>query len=305
MFFLFSFLSILNKNMVFDYFFEFAIAIFLGGLIGLQREYNQQHNHFKKFAGFRTFILISFLGSLLGYFGGGFNSGIVIVGFMGIISFSLVSYYSDLKKYKFAGITTEIALILGYLLGVLCGLKQTSLAIVFGILVVVFLAFKESMHEFAKKMQEKELFGIIKFALISLVILPILPNKNYSLADFGYFSSVLNALGISYETLSQIDVFNFYHIWLFVILISGMGLVGYYLVKYVGANKGYGILGFVGGIVSSTAVTISMAGKSKSNPMMMNHFILATILATTFMFIRVLILVLILDKNLISSILFH
>jgi len=285
-----------------NYFFQFAIAIFLGALIGLQREYTQQHTHFKKFAGFRTFILVTFLGAILGYFGQNFNSLLVIVGLIGVILFSAISYYSGLKNYYLKGTTTEIALILSYLLGVMCTLNFVSLAVMFGIIIVGLLTFKEGLHGIAKKIEKKEMFAIVKFALISLVILPILPNKNYALSDFYYLSKILTSFGVSLKTLSQIDVFNFYYIWLMVIFISGIGFLGYFLVKFIDSKKGYGLLGFMGGLVSSTAVTLSMAEKSKRHSKIFYPLVVATILATTVMFLRILFEVAILNSELIPVI---
>lgn len=266
---------------------NFIVAIFLGALIGLQREYDQQHIHLKKFAGFRTFILITFLGAILGYLGKDYNSILVIVGFIAVILMSFSSYILTYLKLKFTSATTEIAAIMSYVIGVMCTTGYAQLAVIFGILIVTFLAFKTRFHNFAKKLQEKEIFGVVKFALISLVVLPILPNKNFTPLDIPGVGNLLLGLGISESILSQIDVFNLYHIWLIIIFVAGISFLGYFLVKLVGSKKGYGLLGFVGGIISSTAVTISMADESKNNKKNLSPFILATVVATGVMFIRV------------------
>jgi len=129
-------------------------------------------------------------------------------------------------------------------------------------------------------MKGKELYAVVKFALISLVVLPILPNKNYSPLDVPGLGDLLVGLNVDVSFLSQLNVFNFYHIWLMVVFIAAINFVGYFLVKMVGSKKGYGVLGFVGGLVSSTAVTLSMAGESKKQKVF-SPFILATIIAAS------------------------
>ncbi len=278
------------------------VAIFLGALIGLQREYTQQHINLKLFAGFRTFILITFFGAILGYLGGDFNSVWAIVGFGGIILFSLISYYLNYMKRNLPSATTEISAIISYILGVMCTTGYTQLAVIFGILLLTFLTFKERLHNLAKKMEGNEMFAVVKFALLSLVVLPFLPNKNYSPADLPGLREILYSLGISKDFLSQLSVFNFYHIWLMVVLVAGISFLGYFLTKIVGDKKGHGILGFVGGLVSSTAVTLSMCAESKGNKKIVSPYVLATLLASSIMFIRVLIEVSIVNSSLLNMV---
>jgi len=284
--------------MVMNLVMSFVVAIFLGALVGLQREYDQQRVHLKKFAGFRTFILISFFGALLGYFSESFNSILVVIGFVGILIFSLLAYLFGYLKNGFTSATTEISAVLVYLIGVLCTVGSVQIAIVFGILLTSVLAFRENLHDLAKKINKVELLSVVKFAIISLVILPFLPNKNYSLTDFPGFSGILSGLGFNIGFLSQVDVFNFYHIWLMVILVAGISFFGYFFIKFFDSKRGFGFLGFLGGLVSSTAVTLSMAGESK-NGKNVSPYVLATLVATCVMFVRVLFEVAILNGSLI------
>lgn len=277
------------------------VAIFLGALIGLQREYTQQHVHLKRFAGFRTFVLITFFGAMLGFLSGGINTPLVTVGFVAIILLSVSSYVVTYMRTKSTASTTEIAALMSYILGVMTTTGYIQFAVIFGILIVTFLAFKERFHHFAKKMDKKEMFAVVKFALISLVILPILPNRNYSPADVPGLNEVLLQLGVSADLISQLNVFNPYNIWMMVILVAGISFLGYFLVKIIGSKKGYGILGFVGGLVSSTAVTLSMASESKKNKKLVFPFVLATVIATCIMFIRIVFEVAIVNSSLLNT----
>ena len=282
----------------------FVVAIFLGALIGLQREFSQQEKHFERFAGFRTFILITFFGAILGFLGGGFDSLLVIVGFIGIILLTIISYILDYLKSKSMSVTTEVAAIMAYVIGVMCTLGYMQFAIIFAILITAFLAFKERFHNIVKKIEKKEIFAIIKFAIISLVILPILPNRNYSPMDVPGLGNILENFGIAQEVLLQLDIFNFYHIWLMVILVAGISFLGYFLVKIFDSGKSYGILGFIGGLVSSTAVTLSMAGESKKHKGVISPFVLATVVAMSIMFFRIIFEVAVVNSALLSTLFF-
>jgi len=279
-----------------------VVAIFLGALIGLQREYTQQHIHLKRFAGFRTFILITFFGAMLGFLSRGIDTTLVTIGFVAVILLSVSSYIVTYLRTKSTASTTEIAALMSYILGVMTTTGYIQIAVIFGILIVTFLAFKERFHHFAKKMNKKELFAVIKFALISLVVLPILPNRNYSPMDIPGLGEILTQLGADSGFLAQLNIFNPYNIWLMVILVAGISFLGYFLVKIIGPKKGYGILGFVGGLVSSTAVTLSMAGESNKSKKNVFPFVLATVIATCVMFIRVIFEVAVVNSSLLKSI---
>lgn len=287
-----------------SYVIGFIVAIALGALIGLQREYTQQHLNVKGFAGIRTFIFVTFLGAIMGFLGKSIDSIWVIVGLIGSFIFSVSAYVVIYMKSKKISATTQIVFIMSYVLGVMCTTSYVQLAVVFGILIATFLTFKERLHGLAKKMKNNELVAMIKFALIAFVILPFLPNRNYSPLDVLGLGEVLQGIGISSSFLSQLDVFNLYNIWLMVIFIAGINLVGYFLVKIVGSKKGYGLLGFVGGLVSSTAVTLSMAEESKRIKGNFSPFILAAILATSVSFVRVIFEVAVVNSSLLTSVLF-
>ena len=291
---------LLEVNKIMEEVVNIIVAIFIGALIGLQREYTQQHKKTKTFAGIRTFIFVAFLGSILGYLSESFNSILVILGFVFIILFSIMAYFFVYKKSKNVSGTTEISFVLTYILGVMTTTGHLEISIIFGIVIATFLTFKDKLHKLAKKMEGEELVAMVEFALIAFVILPFLPNQNYSPADIPGLNEIFVSLGGSENFLSQIDVFNFYNIWLMVIFIAGINLVGYFLVKLFGSKKGHGLAGFIGGLVSSTAVTVSMAEESKKTRIV-KPLLIATILATAVMFIRVIFEVAILNFKLLPE----
>jgi uncharacterized membrane protein (DUF4010 family) len=283
---------------------NFLIAIFLGALIGLQREYEQQHTKITRFAGIRTFILISLLGAVLGYLAlNVFQSyTIVIVGFIGIILFAVASYYITYLRYKDNTATTEISSIFVFILGLMTTAGFLKEAIIFGVIIGAFLTFKRGFHNFALKMKKQELFAIIEFAIIALVVLPLIPRQAFSPLDVPILKDILLAIGINSNILAQLNIFNFYHIWLFIILVSAIGFIGYILTKFLPAKKGFGLTGLVGGLISSTAVTLSMSAESKRNKKVVNPFVIAVVLASATSFIRVLVEVIVVNKSLLSGV---
>jgi len=279
----------------------FAIAIFLGALIGLQREHHQQHTHIYKFAGIRTFILISLMGALLGFLSNDFfhSKTIILIGFITIILLAILSYLFTYFKYKDTTATTEVSAIFTFLLGVMTVIGYLKEAIILGAVIAIFLTFKQDFHKFAFKIKTKELFAVAEFALIALVVLPLLPRKSFSPLDIPILNKILLSLGISESVLMQLNVFNPFNMWLMVIFVAGISFAGYLLVKFLGTKKGYGLTGFVGGLVSSTAVNLSMAGESKKYKKLVAPLVVAAIIATSTSFIRVLVEVVVINSSLI------
>jgi uncharacterized membrane protein (DUF4010 family) len=282
----------------------FFVAILLGALIGLQREYEQYHTKVARFAGIRTFILISLFGAILGFLSKGIlgNYYLVIVGLVVVALFALASYFVTFLKYKQNTSTTEISAIIVFILGFMCVVGYMIEGVILGILVAAFLTFKKKLHGFASRIKRKELFAIVEFALISLVVLPLLPRRLFSPLDVPILRDVLSSAGMTTAIMQQLNLFNPYNFWLMVILVAGISFLGYVLVKTLGAKKGYGLTGLVGGLVSSTAVTLSMAGESKRHKRTVSPFVVAVVIASATSFIRILLEVVVINKDLVGMV---
>ena len=283
---------------------NFLIAILLGALIGFQREYIWQHIHKIELGGLRTFTLLSMLGAICGYLFLEVSNSlyILLLGFIAVIILTSISYILSFLKYKDTTATTEIAAILTFIIGFLAYIGPMMIAIALAIIVTALLTYKKKLHLYARKIERKDLFAVIKFSIISLVILPFLPNKNYSPMDIPFINKILSSTTINPNILSQLDVFNFYHIWLMVILVAGISFLGYILVKFLGAKKGYGLTGLVGGLVSSTAVTLSMSKESKAHKKIVIPFVLAVVIASATCFIRIILEVSVVNNSLLKVI---
>lgn len=242
---------------------KFLISLALGALIGIERERKREG---AEFAGVRTFILIAIMGTISAYISQ-FFPYFWIVAFAGLVVLVGASYMVTTREDGDVGITTEVAAFLTFGLGVLCFTDEgLQLAPIFAIVITTFLAVKPQIHKFAHRISEKELINTLKFLIIVFVILPLLPN----------------------EFIGPLEVFNPYQIWLMVVFISAISFTGYILMKFIGPEKGLGVTGIVGGLVSSTAVVTSMAARVKESEFLMKAAVFATVVASSMMFLRML-----------------
>lgn len=288
-----------------ELFIGLLLSLLLGALIGAQREIRQQKNNTLDFAGFRTFTFISLLGFLIGFLGREIlkNDYFILIGLAGIFVASIIAYVAVVKiNPSEVSATTEIISIITFILGVLVSLKYYYISITIAIIITGILFLGNALHKFVKNVKDIEVFATLKFAIISIVILPLLPNKNYTPLDLPFFGKFFqNQAFISKEILLQLDVFNFYYIWLIVVFISGIAYVGYILMKTIGAEKGLEVTGFLGGLMSSTALTSSFAIESKKLNYLSSALVIGTIIACSTMFFRIIFEVAIINASLLAS----
>lgn len=285
-----------------EVFVGFIISSLLGAVVGSQREIRQQKQRMTDFAGFRTFTLICVLGFLIGYlsFDVFESTDLILVGIAGIFILTSIAYMVVSKIYsRQISIIGEVSAIITFIIGILVSIQEYHLAITIAIFISSILFLGSYLHKFAKKITVNEVFASLKFAIISLVILPFLPNQNYGPLDIPLLREILESQSlISLNFLAQLNVFNPFTIWFMVILISGIAYVGYILMKTLGADKGILITGFLGGLMSSTALTSSFAIESKRMKYLSNPLSVGIIIASATMFIRVLVEVTIFNSNL-------
>jgi uncharacterized membrane protein (DUF4010 family) len=211
--------------------------------------------------------------------------------------FILLSYiYSSFRQHQF-GVTSEFAAVTVFLLGALVMLGEVQVAIFIGIMVAVMLNYKSRVAPLIDKIGEEEISTTLKFAVIALIILPLLPDHKYALQDIFVF--------LPEGPLTTAPFFNPYSIWFFVVIMSAVSYVGYILTKALGAGKGIILSGALGGLVSSTAVTSAMAEKSKQDEKAFLYpTVIATIAACSIMLFRVLGIVMLFNPILLGTLLF-
>ena len=254
-----------------------VITLLLGGLIGLEREKDRKSKDLHEFGGIRTMALVSMLG-YLAYFLFGDDAVLFPVLTGGFIMLILASYLVCSYLNKRTGATSEVAAFFVYLVGVLMAMNETLYAAVISLIVLLLLYFKEALHGFARGVKKKEIYSTLKFIAVVFVVLPLLPN----------------------ETFGPLDVLNPYVIWLMIILVASISFASYIAIKLVGPRKGIGLGGFLGGLISSTAVSMSFSQLSKKAKKLVNPFVFGIMIASTAMFFRILLEVAVLNQDLMA-----
>lgn len=256
-------------------FYRFGVALFIGMLIGLQREHAYDEEAVdgkpRSFAGVRTFALYGLAGCTAAFASDLMETPWAFIAIMlPLGALIAVAYYLTGRRGE-VGMTTEVAAIVTILTGALCYWDQLALAVALGVVITALLSFKFELHTFAEQITREDVVATLKFAIITAIILPLLPNRSYGPPPF--------------------DVLNPYNIWLMVVLISGISFLGYILFKILGSRRGIGLTGVLGGLASSTATTLSLSQRSQQTIPLARTFALAIMLAWTVMFARILIVV--------------
>jgi len=247
--------------MTWDLLLQLAISLGLGLLVGLQRQWTAPH-----VAGLRTFALITVFGTISAIMADSMGSWVIVAGILSVAAMLLLGTFTKVHQLDDPGLTTHIAGLVMFSVGVLLGLGFKELAIVIGGTVAVLLHWKKPMHSFVQRIGEEDIRAIFQLALIALVILPILPDQTYG----------------PYEVL------NPYEIWLLVVLICGISVGGFLAQKFLGPQKGTLVGGILGGIISSTATTVSYSRRTRTAADTAGTATVVITIASTIVFGRVL-----------------
>jgi uncharacterized membrane protein (DUF4010 family) len=179
------------------------------------------------------------------------------------------------------GSTSEVAALIALLCGALCYWDYISLAAAIAVVTTILLSFKRAMHDFARGLSTEDVYSALKFAAITAIVLPILPDRSFGPPPF--------------------DALNPYRIWLMVVFISAISFMGYVLMKVVNVRHGITLTGLLGGLVSSTAVTLSFGRRSNEQSTFAAHFAIAITIAWAIMYLRVLVQVAVLNGALLAT----
>lgn len=251
------------------------VAFALGALIGIEREQSESAG---AIAGSRTFPLFALYGALVWGF---FPEALPVA--LAVIAVPLtVAYVARIVYEGDIGLTTVAAALLTVLLGAMTMHSQqgATIAVVVGGAVTVLLTIKVPIHEFADRIERSERLASAKFVLVVLVVLPALPDRE----------------------LEALYGLNPRFVWLMVVFVTGLGFVAYVLGRVLGPERGIAITGVVGGFVSSTATTVSMAEKTVQNRSLYHVCAFAVVTASIVMFPRALIEVAVVNPALLSSV---
>jgi uncharacterized membrane protein (DUF4010 family) len=237
----------------------FLTSLALGLLIGLERERNPSAK-----AGLRTFALVAMFGTLAALLAEQTESpwmlavGLALVGLM-----MIAAYARDSGDAVDPGTTTVVAVIVCYALGALVWYGFGTLAVMLGVVTTTLLYFKPELRGLSQSLSRGDLSSILQFAVLSFVVLPVLPDQ-----DFGPYSAL-----------------NPHQVWLMVVLIAGVSLAGYIALRLVGGHHGALLLGFFGGLVSSTATSLVYARHARK-PEMLQLATVVILVANTVVLVR-------------------
>ena len=246
-----------------DLFIKIVFSLVIGALVGIER---QRRWKGELVQGLRTFIIVCLLGTLSSYFSNFLNSIFpLLIAFIFVGFLTILGYIAKTKR-NHIGLTTEIAFLLTFLIGVLIFYDSPPfyLSLSIGILLAFILSAKEILHGFVKHLTIKEIQDAILFAIIAFVILPILPNK----------------------TIDPFNSINPFLIWIAVVTVLSISFIGYIFMKLLGPKVGTILTGLFGGLASSTSVALSMASNVKKNKKMLYSAVFAVGIASSTMFLR-------------------
>ena len=244
-------------------FFSLLVSAGIGLIIGLEREFNTQDDP-SHIGGIRTFILAAILGNVVDWIARQTDAAVLVALVAGFILLVVVAYYAQTLRGKI-GLTTEIALLLTFSLGILNsrGLMQESLAVV--VLMTTVLSLKEKLHGMVKQITEDELFAFIKFIVLALLILPMLPT-----APFGP-ENLLTPRDLGY----------------IVVLVLSLSFSGYLLLKFGSPQKGILLTAIIGGLFSSTMIAWVYAARSREHKELSQVYGSGIVLSSAIMLVRV------------------
>ena len=252
---------------------ELLLSACLGALIGLERQWRAEQARQSVQVGLRTFSLWAVLGTLSAYISSVFTPFFFLIAFLAVATLIGLNY----KQEGNLGFTTMTVGLITFPIGGLIYWGQALMAIALVILVLVLLASKDWIRTMTAHLTRQDVHSALQFAAITGVILPIVPNQHFGI------------LGI--------DAFNPFSTWLMVILVSGLGFLGYATMRFMGAHAGISITGLLGGVASSTATTLAFSRQSRTHPELSKPFALAIGLACNVMLPRVALIVLPINRD--------
>ncbi|MAL95005.1 MAG: hypothetical protein CME40_08005 [Haliea sp.] len=252
---------------------EIAVALAIGLLVGSERGWHRRnHSEGSRVAGIRTFTVLALLGALVTtagqYWRDDLAIGIAAVGFLPAGLLLVAGYQRAAEPPRRLSITTEVAAMLVYWLGVIAVAGEPLIAAASAVVLALLLHLKDTLHRWLRILDQRELLGTLQFLLLSVVMLPLLPDR-----DFGPW-----------------DALNPREVWWMVVLIAGLSLLGYFAMRAAGPRWGLLATALAGGIASSTAVTLSLSRlhRELGNPAMTAAGVL---LASSTMYLRMLVVI--------------
>jgi uncharacterized membrane protein (DUF4010 family) len=262
---------------------NFATALLIGALLGIERERHKGEHDEQTIGGLRTFILFTLIGALGGWLTLALDSPWILAAtVLASLAPVLAGYVISARTGPDSlGLTTELAAIAACLLGAMTTLGYRELAVGLGVTVAAVLAYKQPLHGLVQRLDREDVYAGLRLLIATFIILPLLPDR----------------------PIDPWGALNPRSLWMLVLLISSLSLVGYVATRLLGADRGIPLTGLTGGLVSSTAVTLAFSKQSRDPAYGGAAPALASgiLLAWTVMFIRVIVMVLVVNRSLLPA----
>ena len=242
------------------------VASGVGLIIGLEREFNT-HGEAAHLGGLRTFTLIALAGFIVGELAQHTHIYLLLAATLGFIGLIGVAYFVQAQNQRL-GLTSELGMLLTFFLGILIAYRYFQEALAAVVIITTILSLKEQLHNIVKKLTNEELFAFIKFIILALLILPMLPNQT-----FGPDNSI-----------------NVRDLGLIVVVVLTFNFGGYLLLKFGSPNKGILLSALIGGLFSSTMIAWVFASRNREKPEYGPVYGAGIVLASSVMLVRVFIL---------------
>ena len=264
---------------------DFGTALLIGALVGTEREKRRSAEAEAGIGGLRTFVLVALLGAISGWLANALHMPALLVAVLVVVGAAVLAGYVLAARVHpdSLGITTESAALTVCLLGAMTTLGYRELAVALSVVTAVVLAYKQPLHGLIEKIDWDDIFAGLRLLIATFIVLPLLPSR----------------------PVDPWGALNPYSLWLLVLLISSLSLVGYVGSRWLGADRGIVLAGLTGGLVSSTAVTLSFARQSREDSRRATAHTLAcgVLLAWCIMFGRVIAEVLVVNRALVARVL--
>ena len=260
-----------------------VVSACLGALVGLIRQWSDQKaapGGEAEFGGVRTYTFWAILGCVGAFISASYAAAVLPV-IVALIGLHLTALHLKNAGGIHPGSTTFAASLLTCLLGALVLWGHTQAAILVAAAAAVMIGLKQPIHAWTRTFTVDDIRATLQFVAITGVVLPLVPDRN----------------------IGPFDAFNPYATWLMVVLISGLGFVGYIMMRLLGAKAGIAVTGLVGGLASSTATTLAFSRRSRDEPGLSASYALAVVVACTVMLARMLVVVAVINTDLAASLL--
>ena len=257
-----------------------AVALLLGAIIGLERGWDaREQKSGERIAGIRTFALVGLLGGISALLAREITEWAFPVLLVSVVAMAIVAYSERLEHIRNFSITGMVGMVLTFCFGAVAVAVDPVIATAAAVVTAIILDNKQEIHGWVNKLKEHELDAALKLLLISVVMLPLLPN----------------------EKMGPGGVLNPREIWWMVVMIASISFVGYFAIRVAGTRKGILFTSLFAGLSSSTALTLHFARQASKTPQLNAQFATGILIACGTMFPRILVYCLVINPDLLPS----